>query len=56
MIEYHQERWIDMQYDKEFKLQALELFDEIGVKAAAEQLGIKYYTLADWRSQRKARG
>lgn len=45
-----------MQYDKEFKLQALELSDEIGVKAAAEQLGIKYYTLADWRSQRKARG
>ena len=29
-----------MQYDKEFKLQALELSDEIGVKAAAEQLGI----------------
>ena len=46
----------DMQYDKEFKLQALELSDEIGVKAAAEQLGIKYYTLADWRRQRKARG
>ena len=45
MIEYHQERWSDMQYDKEFKLQALELSDEIGVKAAAEQLGIKYYTL-----------
>ena len=47
-----------MQYDKEFKLQALELSDEIGVKAAAEQLGIKYYTLADWRRQRqrKARG
>ena len=56
MIEYYQERWSDMQYDKEFKLQALELSDEIGVKAAAEQLGIKYYTLADWRSQRKARG
>ena len=35
-----------MQYDKEFKLQALELSDEIGVKAAAEQLGIKYYTIA----------
>ena len=34
MIEYHQERWSDMQYDKEFKLQALELSDEIGVKAA----------------------
>ena len=29
-----------MQYDKEFKLQALELSDEIGVKAAADQLGI----------------
>ena len=41
-----------MQYDKEFKLQALELSDEIGVKAAADQLGIKYYTLADWRRQR----
>lgn len=45
-----------MYYDKEFKLQALQLSDEIGVKAAAEQLGIKYYTLADWRSIRKSRG
>ena len=43
-----------MQYDKEFKLQALELSDEIGVKAAADHLAIKYYT--DWRRQRKARG
>jgi hypothetical protein len=25
MIEYNQEMWSDMQYDKEFKLQALEL-------------------------------
>ena len=45
-----------MYYDKEFKLQALQLSDEIGVKAAAEQLGIKYYTLADWRSIRKSCG
>lgn len=45
-----------MQYDKEFKLQALELSDEIGVKAAAEQLGIKYFTLAEWRKIRKERG
>ena len=45
-----------MYYDKEFKLQALQLSDEIGVKAAAGQLGIKYYTLADWRSIRKSRG
>ena len=45
-----------MQYDKNSNCRFLELSDEIGVKAAAEQLGIKYYTLADWRSQRKARG
>ncbi len=45
-----------MKYDKEFKLQALQLSDEIGVKAAAEQLGLKYYTLADWRKLRKEHG
>jgi transposase len=45
-----------MQYDKEFKQQALQLSDDIGVKAAAEQLGIKYYTLAGWRKIRKERG
>ena len=45
-----------MQYDKEFKLQALELSDDIGVKKAAAQLGIPYYTLAEWRSIRKHRG
>ena len=32
-----------MQYDKEFKLQALQLSDEIGLKPAAQQLGINYY-------------
>ncbi len=45
-----------MKYDKEFKQQALQLSDEIGVKDAAEKLGIKYYTLADWRKIRKERG
>lgn len=45
-----------MQYDKEFKLQALELSDDIGVKKAAEQLGIPYFTLAEWRAIRKHRG
>ena len=45
-----------MKYDKEFKQQALQLSDEIGVKAAAEKLGLKYYTLADWRKIRKERG
>ena len=27
--------------------------DEIGVKKAALQLGLQYYTLADWRKARK---
>ena len=39
-------------YSKEFKQEALRLSDEIGVKQAAVQLGIPYYTLADWRSIR----
>ena len=34
-------------YRKEFKEEALKLSDEIGVKKAAQQLGIAYYTLAD---------
>ena len=41
-----------MQYDKTFKLEAIQLSDEIGVKKAAEQLGISYYTLTDWRHKR----
>lgn len=40
-------------YSKEFKDEALKLSDEIGVKKAALQLGIAYYTLADWRSIRR---
>ena len=40
-------------YSKEFKEEALKLSDEIGVKKAAEQLGLQYYTLADWRKLRK---
>ena len=42
-----------MQYDNSFKQEALELSDEIGVRKAAEQLGIPYYTLADWRNKSK---
>lgn len=41
------------QYSKEFREEALKLSDEIGVKNAAQQLGIAYYTLADWRSIRR---
>lgn len=36
-------------YSKEFKEEAIKLSDEIGIKKAAAQLGIPYYTLADWR-------
>jgi len=43
-----------MIYSKEFKEEALKLSDEIGVKKTAEQLGLRYYTLADWRKDRKA--
>ena len=43
-------------YDKEFKEEAVKLSDEVGVKQAAGQLGISYYTLAEWRHKRKAYG
>ena len=43
-----------MKYNKELKLQALRLSDEIGLKAAAEELGVNYHTLSGWRSVRKA--
>lgn len=39
-------------YTKEFREQAILLSDEIGVKKAAEQLGVIYSTLADWRKRR----
>lgn len=40
-------------YSKEFKEQALKLSDEIGIKKAVEQLGVKYGTLSGWRKTRK---
>lgn len=33
-----------MKYSKEFKEEALKLSDEIGLKKAAQQLGIQYYS------------
>ena len=44
-----------MNYSKKFKDEALKLSNEIGIKKAAEQLGLKYYTLAEWRKNRKAK-
>ena len=46
------ERETMAKYSKEFKEQALLLPDERGVKKAAEQLGINYYTLAERRQAR----
>jgi transposase len=43
-------------YDKEFKEEAVKLSDEVGVKQASAQLGIPYYTLAEWCQKRKAFG
>ncbi len=40
-------------YSEEFKREAIRLSDEIGNKKAAAQLGIPYYTLADWRNHSK---
>lgn len=42
-----------VKYSEEFKKEAIRLSDEIGNKKAAAQLGIPYYTLADWRNHSK---
>lgn len=51
---YH--RSAECKYDKAFKEEAAKLSDEIGVKQAAAQLDIPYYSLAEWRQKRKAFG
>ena len=43
-------------YENSFKEEAVRLSDDVGVKQAAAQLGIPYWTLADWRAARKAKG
>ena len=43
-----------MKYSKETREKALKLSNEIGVKRAAEQLGIEYSTLSSWRCKRNA--
>lgn len=43
-------------YDKKFKEEAVKLSDEVGIKQAAAQLGVAYYTLSEWRQKRKAYG
>jgi len=39
-------------YNNQFKMEAVKLSDEIGTKKAAEQLGLPYYTIAEWRKKR----
>ena len=43
-------------YEKSFKEEAVKLSDEIGIKKAAAQLGVPYYTLADWRHRQNIHG
>ena len=45
-----------MTYDKTFKEEAVKLSNEIGTSKAADQLGIPYYTLAEWRKKRSRYG
>ena len=45
-----------MTYEKSFKEEAVQLSNEIGLKKAAEQLGISYNTLSDWRYKQKIHG
>lgn len=43
-------------YTQEFRGQSLKLSDEIGLKKAAERLGISYNTLSNWRQKRERYG
>ena len=61
-VDKHPKKWYNRKkkegkgmatYSKEFKEEAIRLSDEIGNKKAAAQLGIPYYTLADWRNRSK---
>lgn len=45
-----------MTYEKSFKEEAVKLSEEVGIRKAAEQLGIPYYTLQEWRKTRSKYG
>ena len=40
-------------YSEEIKREAIRLSDEIGNKKTVAQLGMPYYTLADWKNHSK---
>lgn len=43
-------------YDDKFKEEAVKLSEEIGLAPAANQLGIPYQTLSEWRKKRTREG
>lgn len=45
-----------MRYEKSFKEEAIKLADEIGAKKAAEDLGVPYHTILDWRRAKRDAG
>lgn len=44
------------QYDAKFKEEAVKLSEDIGLAPAANQLGIPYQTLSEWRKKRTREG
>jgi transposase len=45
-----------MRYEKEFKEETVKLAGEIGAKKAAENLGVPYHTVLDWRRAKRDAG
>ena len=43
---------MSMTYSDQFREEALQLSDKIGLRKAANQLGLPYYTLSNWRCKR----
>lgn len=44
------------QYEAKFKEEAVKLSEDIGLAPAANQLGIPYQTLSEWRKKRTREG
>ncbi len=45
-----------MAYEKSFKEEAIKLAQEIGTRKAADQLGVSFYTLREWRRTQERYG
>lgn len=44
------------QYDAKFREEAVKLSEDIGLAPAANQLGVPYQTLSEWRKKRTREG